>query len=139
MKKIQWTSEFEVGIHHIDTQHKILFKLLNDLYNATENSETIDQAVELSQEVFKNLGEYIEIHFRDEEKIMKDNGWPKLDEHINSHRKFEARVKDLSEAFNQTENILFPSIITFLEKWLIKHIKGTDVEIGIFLKDKGLK
>lgn len=57
-----------------------------------------------------------------------------------NHEDLIANLKNLDDDFKDegATHILAESINTFLNSWLVKHIKGIDVQFGDFLKEKGL-
>jgi len=131
---IEFTSDLEVNVPRIDEQHKSLIALINDLMvwsNAAANKDEIDKAI-------AHLGAYVVEHFRDEEELQRDSGYPKYDFHKREHEKFLAAFQELKTkydeqgaSFNFTME-LNKSIID----WIMRHIKVMDKELGAFVNGK---
>ena len=92
--RLNWTPAFDTGIAEVDEQHQQLVRLLGVLYDhcldGKECVKLYDKAVEL-------LIAYAEIHFRDEESLMRKNG---LDErhirkHVMEHKSFAYDVTSM--------------------------------------------
>jgi hemerythrin len=136
MASIEWDDSLSVGITKIDDQHKMLIQKLNDL------SDACNQKLD-AQKIMSTLNfmiEYTDFHFSTEETNMAKFEYPGLAAHKEKHGEFVKVLKDLLGDFDEEGGTaaLVKSIDTFLVNWLITHIKGTDVEFGKFLKEKGL-
>ncbi len=137
MKQIQWNNDLSIGNELIDEQHKMLIKHLNDLNIAIEFHNSVTQIGKTLDFLIK----YTDFHFSEEEKLMSDNNYPGLEHQKIKHEEFKTTLNDLVEYFNEdgATHKLAESIDTLLVNWLIKHICAVDLELGIFLKDKGVK
>ena len=134
MAKIEWDNSLSVGIELIDEQHKMLIQRLNSLSRAVEMMQG-------EAEITKTLEfmiDYTNFHFSSEEKHMAEQKYPGLDYQQKQHEEFKDTLKRIVEDFEEEgpTRALTTSINTFLVNWLIKHIKGVDMEFGKFLKDK---
>lgn len=136
MSQLKWTGKLSVGVDLIDEQHKMLIQRLNDMSSAIEfNKGPSEIARTLSF-----LIDYTDFHFSEEEKHMKEQGYPGLEEHITKHEEFKTTLADLESDYREdgATNLLAHSIDTFLINWLINHISGVDVKFGDFLREKGV-
>ena len=136
MAKVAWNDELSVGVALIDKQHKALIQCLNDVSSAVE-------ARQGEREIVRTLGflsEYTDFHFSTEEKHMKNNSYPGLEEHKGQHQEFRGTLAGLEQDFEEegSTKALADSINTFLARWLINHIQGTDQEFAKFLADNGI-
>ena len=134
MKAIEWSDSLSTGINEIDEQHKMLIQRLNILLEATENMWG-------EAEIAKTLEfmiDYADFHFSSEEKHMKEQEYPELNEQQKQHQEFKGMLKNIVEDFEEEgpTRALTTSINTFLASWLKKHIKESDLKFGDFLRDK---
>jgi hemerythrin-like metal-binding protein len=136
MQEVQWTDDLSVGVELIDEQHKMLINRLNSLTRALESQQGPTEIAA----TLNFLIEYTHFHFSTEEKHMAANSYPGLEQHRRKHGEFKATLGSLEEDFREegATPMLADSIDTLLVNWLIKHIRGVDVEFGAFLKKNGI-
>jgi len=118
MAPIEWDESYRVGNAVIDQQHRGLVDLINALDDDTEVGFVLDQ-----------LTLYVAEHFRFEETLMAEMDTAGLDAHKRQHREFEEWLAASKQAYRSggTGGItLRDNIRTYLNAWLIGHIKGTD-------------
>jgi hemerythrin len=118
MAPIEWDDSYCVGEPVIDRQHQGLVNLINALEDDAEVGFVLDQ-----------LTLYVAEHFQTEEKLMAAKGVPGLDAHKSQHREFEEWLTASKQAYRTggTGGIaLRDNIRSYLNGWLIHHIKGSD-------------
>lgn len=126
---IKWQSDFSTGIPIIDEQHKALIKIINKLYRSLlllKPSEDQDKILDIFQELY----EYSNYHFKTEESLMEKYGHPNILQHKMAHQKF---VKKLDEFFlNLKEKEIKDvslALLKFLKQWFNSHVLKMDKEI----------
>lgn len=124
-----WDKRFETGIPEIDSQHRTLVQLINSLGHilATEtDSECFENAL---LEVFDELSAYIDYHFRFEENLMSDDlcDTRHKEAHKRAHAEFIQYISAARVEARQRPAEVSGRTLTFLSKWLITHIIGTDI------------
>jgi hemerythrin len=132
---VQWKEEYSVGIESIDLQHKKLLGLINSLQTAI-NYKT-GEAFE--REALDELVDYTKTHFKFEEDMMEQNGYPDFTTHRAEHARMIARVEEVLSQYQQDQDTAMQNAVDFLQEWLINHINGTDKQYSSFLIDKGVK
>ena len=132
---VQWKEEYSVGIESIDLQHKKLLGLINSLQTAI-NYKT-GEAFE--REALDELVDYTKTHFKFEEDMMEQNGYPDFTTHRAEHELLIARVGEVLNQYQQDRDTAMQNAIDFLRDWLINHINGTDQQYSQFLISKGVK
>jgi hemerythrin len=137
MAKYQWDETLSVGIKLIDQQHKMLIQRLDDVDAAIERSKGEGVIVK----TISFLMDYTNFHFSTEEKNMKASNYPGLEEHLKAHKELIRTLNDLEEDFREegATHLLAAALNTFLNNWLITHIKNVDVRFGKFLKEEGIQ
>ncbi len=132
MEEIEWSDEYSVGIEAIDNQHKILLKMINSIirtHDTTANPETVTNLI-------SDMTKYAQEHFSAEENIMKENGYSKLDKHIEEHQAFIEKTVDLCSATYLEIGKVPAVLLNFLKEWLKSHILKTDMELKNFFNEK---
>ncbi|MCL2839289.1 MAG: hemerythrin family protein [Defluviitaleaceae bacterium] len=131
---VKFTPDLETKVSQIDTQHKELFKRINDVVAMGMKSVSKEE----TDKTFKFLGDYINAHFRDEEALQRKSGYPKYDWHRDQHKQFVEAFNKLKLEYNQNG----PSAAFTLQlnksiiDWIVKHIRHVDIELGKFLNEK---
>ena len=134
MAKIVWSEELSVNILALDSKHKRLVQLLNDLNDAM----TKGQGNAVLSNILTELVSYAKTHFKHEEDIMEKHGYPKLDVQKQEHREFMEKVKDVIDKHQRGTTLLSISIFEFLVSWIKNHIMKSDKAYSKFLNEKGV-
>ena len=122
METIQWTEKISVNNEKIDNQHKKLIELTNDLIlhsNATPNSKIVN-------ETLYELLKYTKYHFHDEEELMENFNYPKLEEHKKAHKDFVYQIVMFCNDVSEGKATVTNEILNFLTRWLIQHTSIDD-------------
>jgi len=123
MTLMQWQDSYSVGVPLIDSDHKILVDLINQLFDAKETG----QASDVVGSVLNVLLEYTETHFTREERLMARGGYPDLDAHIVEHKALRDKVRAIRTRFLQGErSVVGDDVLEFLKDWLTGHILTRD-------------
>ena len=119
--KIKWKEIYSVDEPSIDSDHKKLFQILEDISNCG-----YEDREEKMLEMFDQLAEYSRFHFSREENYMKSIRFPNLEVHKLEHMFFIEEVLKLKE---KSKNfVLLNNTLDFLKEWIITHILGSDKE-----------
>ncbi len=89
--------------------------------------------------VLQRLIEYTGSHFAAEEEAFRKSGYPEEAAHVQQHRALVSQVLELQEKFKSGETVLTHDVITFLQNWLVNHIKGTDKRYAPHLSKAGIR
>jgi hemerythrin len=130
MAAITWKDDYSVGVGAMDNQHKQLFALINQLYEAMQKSATNDAM----KTVLPGLLNYTKNHFAAEEKLIQQAGYPEFEAHQAYHREFAAKVVETVEKFKSTGIAPTVSLVTFLKDWLSNHILVKDKHYGAYIE-----
>ena len=80
---VQWKPEYSVGIEVIDKDHQKLLSLINQFQTAV-NYRTGE---EFEKEALDAVLDYTKTHFKREEDLMEEHGYPDFEAHKALHRK----------------------------------------------------
>ena len=134
MSLIQWNDYFSVNVKAMDDQHKKFIDMLNACLQAQEAGQLNDMAFD----TLKDMMNYLNRHFGDEERMMRDNGYPDLDKHIELHRLFVKRTNDFLDRYASERGAIAEELLTFLKDWFINHIVKIDKKYSDFMNSKGI-
>ena len=129
-----WKDEYSVGIEEMDNDHKKLLHLINQLQTAVHYYT----GKEFEEKALDELVDYTKTHFKNEEKLMEDNGYADLEAHKIQHKQFIDKVSHFVEQYKTNSDVTMIDTLKFLKEWLINHINGTDKEYGKVLNEKGI-
>jgi hemerythrin len=134
MALISWTKEaFGTNVGIADEQHREIFAQLNGLSDAVAAGNRADVGKKLDA-----LIDYVVMHFRAEEELMKKHGYPELAGHKAEHDKLVNTCADLQKKFHAGSAEVTAETAVFVKDWLVKHIPGVDKHYGPFLNSKGV-
>jgi hemerythrin len=134
MPFMEWNPSFSVGVDELDSDHKILIALLNDLYDAVEEGKGLAAV----GQTLDGLVVYVSNHFRYEEGLFLHAQYPDYAAHKKAHDGLSAQVMEIQAKFKSGPDQTLPhEVLTFLKDWLCQHILGSDKKFGAFLSATG--
>ena len=123
-----WSKRYAIGIPRLDADHVTLVSLLNQLYiNLAE--EKCGDAID---PILAALQQYADSHFRFEESLMTEFGYPELEAHQESHDGFSIRIAELRREHHANGDVA-RSLRTLLGRWLFDHVVRVDGRLGKWL------
>lgn len=132
MSLIEWEDRLSVNIELFDEQHKVLVGLINKLYDSVKAGQVISVLESISTE----LVNYTVTHFKSEEALFQEHGYPEFEQHKKEHEEFTKYVTELKDNLNYGKAFDFPELIKYLMRWLYEHILVTDKKYSVFLNRK---
>ncbi len=131
---IDWSDVLSTGIDKMDEEHKELFKRINALLVALLAG---DESADLHG-IVKFISEYVDYHFRDEERLLVAEGYPKYDPHRALHAAYEKEFADIGRELAETG--FTPALLIRIQdkvvNWLLEHIARVDTEYGKWINAK---
>jgi hemerythrin len=129
-----WDPALATGIAEVDGQHQEIFRRAEALVLAIRRGSSRD-------EVGATLGfleQHVETHFRDEEALMREVGFPLLEAHQREHQAFFREVAEFSSEHRRAG--ASPSLILRvtgrIATWLRDHIGDADRRLAEFVRAK---
>jgi hemerythrin len=135
MALIEWSNDLSVGVTEIDSQHKHLIALINELNDAMKQGKGKDALGKTIGELFAYAGS----HFATEEKYFSLFKYPETTTHKMKHQEFVKKVSEFKDGYDQGRLILTLEVMNFLKDWLKGHIQVVDKKYGPFFNEQGLK
>lgn len=124
MPEIKWTEGFSVGVPLMDEQHQRLIALIN-----ATNGRPDERGME---ENIKALFAYADLHFHEEEKLLRDKRYPELGNQLREHAHFLKKAADFAARVSRDPNVC-EQLNAFLCGWLSRHILEVDMKYKHFL------
>jgi len=118
-----WRNEWNSGHPTIDDQHRVLMKLASDL----ERSAMLNQDKNLLLIQIKRIIKEIEIHFEEEEAILKIKAYPEYKNHQNIHQKLLNKLAKLWSLFNDNQIDIFAFVRFVVKDVIWDHFVKEDV------------
>ncbi|MFC1744756.1 bacteriohemerythrin [Candidatus Riflebacteria bacterium] len=134
MSLVELESVLKVGIKTIDADHAQLFTILNKLYDAYQAE--LERAI--LEDTVNELSHYTIYHFSNEEKILKENGYPRLEEHLNQHQFFTEKIQDFRKTIKKGNTRIGLDVLAFIKDWLLGHIQKSDRDYSEYFKKMGI-
>jgi hemerythrin len=132
---IPWTDAYSVKVGIIDSQHKTLVNLINDLHQAMMKRAGKEQMGKVIGELLK----YTKNHFTAEENLLRSRAYPELKIQEAEHASFVQAITDFQKKFQNNELGLTLQMMDFLKDWLSHHILVVDMKYSAFLNAKGVR
>ena len=135
MSLFVWDAKYSVDIHEIDRQHKRLFGLFNELYEAMQEGHADD----VVDKVLTRVVDYTAYHFETEEKLLAQYGYHDEAAHRAEHAKLTEQVKTLMQKLKAGDPLVSLATLKLLSDWLNHHILGSDQKYAPFLLANGVR
>ncbi len=134
---MQWTEDLAIGVSAIDSQHKELFKRINNLVAAIREHRCKDEI----DGTIRFLEDYARFHFSEEERRMGEARYDGLDEHKRLHAAYLQNIRELKEqaSLPRVSGSSYELSVTanqIVVDWIIDHIMKIDRKFGDYLRSR---
>jgi len=125
---IAWDDKLKMGNEQVDTQHKRLFELVNELVGQCMDGSNAEKL----KETLDFLVNYTVYHFYDEESLQVQYSFPEYKRHKQLHEDFKETVGGLVQRFAESGSSeeLSNDVNKIVVRWLVGHIQKEDKKIG---------
>jgi hemerythrin-like metal-binding protein len=112
-----WKDAYSVGNELLDSQHKRLIELANELNGDADLGEVLD-----------GLSRYGDAHFRAEESLLEAADYPDLEQHRKYHAAFRDWLEGVVEAYRSGGDgaVVRRDVHHDLSIWLANHLLVSD-------------
>jgi hemerythrin len=129
MALLNWSRDYQLGHAVVDAEHRRLFDLINDFHYSFLTSRDLGEV----RRLLNALVRYSETHFRNEEQLMAEAGYPDLERHKEIHAGLFETIFVLQEKLEAGAVKMESETVAFLRTWLTEHITEEDKAFGRFL------
>ena len=131
MALINWESALEVGVPSIDDDHRNIVAWINGIHAMGAYNFPHKTLIY----VIDSLCDYVEHHFRREERAMAACAYNGMEAHKRAHDGFEAHVHKLREQIISDQNaVIGEDVIKGVVNWLADHITGFDALMAVAIR-----
>lgn len=123
-----WNEKLDIGVDHMNDEHKIIVDTMNLLVEMTHAKKPTADIKKVSDD----LANYAVGHFSREEVYMQSINYPGTKQHIEIHKKLLERFGKQKVEFDEDPQAHANIFFKFLELWLFSHIQGIDKDYGNF-------
>lgn len=123
-----------VGVGLIDEQHQELFGRINSLLEACNQGKGREEVAK----VIAFLGDYIHLHFADEEALQREVNYPEYASHKAMHERFVAdyrKLQDQLQSDGPTVRFVL-QVNRVVVDWLVQHISKVDKVLAAYVQSR---
>lgn len=119
------------GNEIIDGHHQEIIDKINQLLTCCETGKGKEEA----KKMLDYLADYTVFHFRAEEKLLEEVGYPGITEHKKKHEEFKKTVAQLYEMLKEEgpTDAFTAAVNEQVTEWLYGHIKGFDCSAATYM------
>lgn len=128
MAFLPWHERYSVGHAELDGQHKKLFELVNHFDDVIQMG-LVDELGRIVDDLIVDVA----AHFKHEEQLLQQAGFPKLPEHKNMHADLIKQIQEVRNKMKEGGHVSMKSVVRFLADWLTNHILREDMEFKPYL------
>ncbi|WP_320040947.1 hemerythrin domain-containing protein [uncultured Desulfobacter sp.] len=127
---IEWDKKYGVDVPELDECRKQLMDMFNSLIEMRTKKGDAKDVVNL----VTDINDFSKMLFSKEEKVLGQKGYPDLDIHSKSHRRFVKKALGLRrEIAEDVDNLLVEDILE-LRNLLVTHFESADTQFIPFLR-----
>jgi len=133
MHELSWKSRYEIGNPLVDREHKHLFDIAVEAFKPVLPEERKSKI----RETIMELNEYMKVHFKHEESLMRTLEYPNLVEHMQIHKQIIHNIQTMITSLSTTPLKEFEkNLAFFIDSALVGHILEEDAKIQKFYEAK---
>lgn len=134
MARIELLETFEVGHAGIDADHRQLVAIINDISDAIDDDRMTE-----CRGLLESFLDVAAQHFRTEEGLLSEIGFPRIGEHSAYHAELLMRATAIKEmCAGLTETTKLRQCFEDLARFMVDDIVRGDLDFKSFLEANGL-
>ncbi len=122
MPLVEWRAEFSVGVLAVDHEHRELI----DIINAAHAKLGVAGAQHLVADFLGEIHARISAHFALEEKLMREQGYDKYEDHKADHERLLDEIRDIMDEYEGRVGLDEKAFGARLRVWFIEHFRTKD-------------
>jgi len=132
-----WEDKYVTGIELIDTQHKKLVELTNQLYLACLAGDEVTSTV--FKDAMSRMVEYVRFHFTAELKLLDAINYPDYHNHKKMHDDLVREILDAARDYSEGKKFVPNNFVRTLKDWIFGHIAVYDKIYAAYVADERRK
>ncbi len=129
MPLIHWNDSYAVRHPEMDAQHQRLVELLNEFNVAWGEPAPPAKLLALFDQLVRHTLE----HFRFEDELMQDAGYPATLQHRTEHESLLAQIRSKRDAIADGAALMSGELLLYMKQWFLIHLQDSDRELAEFL------
>jgi len=130
---VVWEDKYATGISLIDSQHRQLVKLTNQLYLACRKANAeLDTAF---KDAMSQMVQYVRFHFDVESKLLEAIGYPDFKNHKKMHDNLVKKILDAVNDYQEGKKFVANNFVRTLKEWVFSHIAVYDKQYSFYILD----
>ncbi len=132
-KSFHWDESFEINDEAFDKRNKELFTLAQEAFQEAPCCGSRDEKI---RKMVNYVYDYMKIHFREEEALMKEYNYPHLAKHLLRHRNIIKQMNRLVVQLPNSDTAYFEKqLANLLEATFIYHVMDEDQNFRKWIKE----
>jgi hemerythrin-like metal-binding protein len=128
-------NRYALGIPSLDSEHRSLMNLVNELSEAVAQDCDCEQARQKMEKIL----DFAADHFAHEEDLMRRHGFPGVQQHTADHEKLLREATNLMETLSPEHSNRALLITAFFTDFTENHILHEDRAISQYLEKQGIR
>lgn len=134
MDKLEWDDSLNINVLDLDEKMKNFFSVLNRFFEFQSIKRKKEEDYDAILEVFADLSEYVNQHFRYEEMLLSQYYYPEYKQHQKEHQRFVKRMLGYRRLFSDEPEKAYGDAVKYAGEWIMKHIKEDDIQYAPFIR-----
>ncbi|MDQ7008253.1 MAG: hemerythrin family protein [Acidobacteriota bacterium] len=133
---MRWSEAYATGIERVDEQHRMIFKMAEDFQAVLDEKVRGERTYGL---LLETLDRYCAAHFSFEERCMEEYNCPAAERNKQAHESFVQVLAGYRQRYAEKgfDPVEAQGLLDTLNRWLVEHICGIDVELRKCVGDSG--
>ncbi len=128
-----WDRDLKLGVPEMDAEHGLQIGLVN----ALEDAVAAGRERELADGILERLLDYTRVHFLAEEMMMRLEGYPPFEAHLEEHDDLVRQLDSIRSVYAEGDRAITLEAVHTLRSWLAGHIRTQDRAFARFLAARG--
>jgi len=137
MDLITWGEKYATGIELIDSQHKELVKLTNELYHICRTRN--EDLPQVFKTVMGRMVDYVKLHFTAELGLLKKIKYPQYKDHKEQHVFLIKQILAAANEYSDGKRFVPQNFVRTLKDWIFGHIAFYDKQYAAYIADQKRK
>ncbi|MDR2535834.1 MAG: hemerythrin family protein [Treponema sp.] len=122
-----WNAALETNVEKIDKRHQEIFRQADVLADPSKHGKLTD--------MLKFLGEYVILHFQEEEDLQITSKYSEFENHKKFHTAFLASFQEMNQRYSNTgDKTVALDMAKLVTDWLKDHIMVHDKKFASYYR-----
>lgn len=128
-----WERDLTLRVPEMDVEHGLQIGLVN----ALEDAVAAGRERELADGILERLHDYTRVHFLAEELMMRLDGFPGYEAHVEEHDDLVKQLESIRAVYAAGDRSVTLEAVHTLRTWLSGHVRTQDRAFARFIAARG--